>query len=167
MRGCYRANKGREGMSEQYQVEQHQALIKLARFAAANHIWGRSFKRTSLIDPFTQILEALERWPNPEDREYLRGMLKTEISTRIERISPYGIGAERRQAIYQYVDIFFEEVLKREHHDRAQSLLDRARLLKGAYLIFLREALPPRQQKAADENADEMLNEHEDTAVAR
>lgn len=146
-------------MNDQPHVEEHRALQELARFAATHHIWGRSFKRSSLIDPFAQMLEGLERWPNPEDRDYLRGMLKTEISTRIERISPFGVGAERRQAIYRYVDIFFDEVLKREHHNRAPSLLDRARLLKGAYLMFLREALPQGQQKAADSESDEMIDD--------
>jgi CRISPR-associated protein Csc3 len=139
--------------------EQHDAVRRLAEFAAAHRIWGRSFHRSSLLDPFAQILEWLERWPNPDDRDYLRGMLKTEISTRIERISPYGVRAERRQAIYQYVDLFFDEVLKGEHYDRAQSLLDRARLLKGAYLLFLRNALPAAQRKAADDESDELPDE--------
>ncbi len=145
-------------MNDQTSTEQHHAVRELARFAAANRIWGRSFKRTSLLDPFTQLLEGLERWPAPADRDYLRGMLKTEISTRIERISPYGVSRERRQAIYQYVDIFFDVALKREHHDNAQRLLDRARLLNGAYLIFLREALPQRQRDAADSDAEEALD---------
>lgn len=146
-------------MNDQERVEEHHALQELARFAAANHIWGRSFKRSSLIDPFAQLLEGLERWPSREDRNYLRGMLKTEISTRIERISPFGVSAERRQAIYGYVDLFFDEVLMREHHNRAENLLDRARLLKGAYLMFLRAALPAGQQKAADAESDEMIGD--------
>lgn len=141
--------------------EQHDAVRRLAEFAAVHRIRGRSFHRSSLLDPFAQLLESLERWPNPEDRDYLRGMLKTEISTRIERISSYGVSTERRQAIYQYVDLFFDEVLKGEHYDRAQSLLDRARLLRGAYLLFLRNALPTGQRKAADEELDEPPDEDE------
>ena len=141
--------------------EQHDAVRRLAEFAAAHRIWGRSFKRSSLLDPFAQILEWLERWPDAKDRDYLRGMLKTEISTRIERISQFGVSTERRHAIYQYVDLFFDEVLKGEHFDRAQSLLDRARLLKGAYLLFLRNALPTGQRKAADEESDELPDEDE------
>jgi|GEM_PF-1265988 CRISPR-associated protein Csc3 len=149
-------------MSEQHEPrEQHEAVKRLAEFAAANYIWGRSSKRTSLLDPFARILEQLERFPDPRDRDLLRASLKSDISRHIELASRYGVSAERKQAIYQYVDLFFDEVLQREHHDRVQNLLDRSRLLKGAYLLFLRDALPQSLRKAADSESDEPGDEDE------
>lgn len=140
-------------------MTEHAALQELAAFAARNHIQGRSFKRNSILDPFARMLEGLEKWPKLEDRSYLRAMLKDDIGAHIERASPHGIRAERRQAIYEYVDRFFERLLAQEHHDTAQHLLERARLLKGAYLIFFREALPPRQRQATDEGDDTSLDD--------
>lgn len=126
-------------------------LRELATLAAKEHIRGRSFKRSAILTPFTQMLEALERWPKPEDRGYLRAMLKNEVSAHIERAaSPYKLSPQRKQAVYTYVDRFFDLLLDQEHHGNPQHLLDRARLLRGAYLIFFREAVPPRQQAAID-----------------
>lgn len=130
--------------------EAHLVVRDLAALAARSHIRGRSWARSAILDPFTQMMEGLERWPDPKDRDLLRAMLKAEIATRLERISSFGIGAERRQAVERYVDLFFDGLLRREHYDKAPGLLERARLLKGAYLIFFREALPQRQRDAAD-----------------
>jgi CRISPR-associated protein Csc3 len=134
-------------------------LRNLATLAATEHILGRSFKRSSILTPFVQMIEALERWPKPEDRGYLRAMLKDEVSTHIERASPYHLSAKRRQAIYLFVDQFFDHILNQEHHGNAQYLLERARLLKGAYLIFFREALSGREQEAVDEQEESTLEE--------
>lgn len=127
-------------------------LRELATLAARERIQGRSFKRSAILTPFSQMLEALERWPKPEDRGYLRAMLKDEVSAHIERAipPPYNLTPQRKQVIYTYVDCFFDVLLDQEHHGNPQHLLDRARLLKGAYLIFFREAVPPRQQAAID-----------------
>jgi hypothetical protein len=131
-------------------------LRELATLAAREHVQGRSFKRSAILTPFTQMIEALERWPKPEDRGYLRAMLKNEVSAHIERAlpPPYKLTPRRTQAIYTYVDRFFDVLLNQEHHGNAQHLLERARLLKGAYLIFFREAVPPRQQAAIDSAED-------------
>lgn len=129
------------------------ALRELARLAATKHIQGRSFKRNSLLDPFARMLENLEHWPDAKDREYVRAMLKDEVSVHIERASLHGLSRERREAIHVYVDCFFDRLLDGEHHGIAQRLLERERLLKGAYLIFFREAMPASQRIVADDAA--------------
>jgi CRISPR-associated protein Csc3 len=135
-------------------AEMHIALRDLARFAAAKHIRGRSYKRNSILDPFSRMLEGLERYPDKEDRDYLCAMLKEEVSEHIRRASPFGLSAERCQAIYTYVDRFFIDLLDNEHHGNPTALLDRGRLLKPAYLIFFREVLPPKQQQALDNDEE-------------
>ncbi len=137
----------------------HTTLRELAHFAAVKHIQGRSFKRNSILDPFVRMIEGLERYPAEEDRDYLRAMLKEGVSEHIRRASPYGLKADRCQAIYAFVDLFFDELLGKEYHDKATALLDRAQLLKPAYLIFFREAVPPKQQQAIDSDEDSSFEE--------
>lgn len=133
-------------------TEMHTSLQTLAQFAAEKYIRGRSYNRSSILNPFVQMLEGLERFPGTEDREYLCAKLKDDISEHIRRASRYGLGPERRQAIYTYVDCFFSDILDKEHHGNPAALLDRERLLKPAYLLFFREAvLPSQRQKADDE----------------
>lgn len=131
-------------------AEMHTALRDLAHFAATKYIRGRSYKRNSILDPFARMIEGLERYPDKVDRDYLSAMLKEEVSEHIRRASPFGLGPERCQAIYTYVDQFFTELLDKEHNGNPAALLDRERLLKPAYLIFFRAALPPKQQQAVD-----------------
>jgi hypothetical protein len=49
--------------------------------------------------------------------------------------------------VSHYVDLFFDEVLKKAHHNNVNRLLGRERLIRSAYLFYLREALP---RKAAE-----------------
>lgn len=140
-------------------AEMHTALRELAHFAAKSQIRGRSFKRNSILDPFARIIEGLERYPDARDRDYLCAMLKEDVSEHIRRASPYGLGPERCQAIYTYVDRFFSDLLDKEHRGSVADLLDRERLLKPAYLIFFREAISPKQQQAVDSDEEGDLDE--------
>ena len=146
-------------------AEMHAALRDLAHFAAKSYICGRSLKRNSILDPFARIIEGLERYPDKEDRDYLCAMLKEDVSEHIRRASPFGLGTKRRQAIYAYVDRFFVELLDKEHRGNPAVLLDRERLLKPAYLIFFREALPPKQRQAMDSDEEGELDEDPESTI--
>ncbi len=117
-----------------------QALKELATYAATHRIRGRSYKRNSLLKPLDIMLDQLDRCPDPKNLDELE-LVKTGskglILEHIKRVAK----PVREDAIYHYVDIFFEQVLKGAHHGNANRLLQRERLIRSAYLVYLREEL--------------------------
>jgi len=112
----------------------------LATHAARYRIRGRSYKRNSLLKPLDIILAELERCPNTLDEneiEFAKTSSKGLISEHVKRVAR-GVHTED---IYQYVEIFFQEVLDQAHDKNVNKLLQRERSLRSAYIVYLREAL--------------------------
>ena len=129
-----------------------QELRAMAVYAAENRIRGNSFKRNSLLKPLDIILSELDRCPAPDNLNELaliRAGTKEMIFDHLERIAQpgYKVGRTKQEKVSHYVDLFFDEVLKKAHHNNVNRLLGRERLIRSAYLFYLRETLP---RKAAD-----------------
>lgn len=116
------------------------ALQDLATFAASHRIRGRSYKRNSMLKPLDIILNELDRCPNPKDPaeiKLVRTGSKGLIYEHVQRVAK-GV---REDAVYHYVDLFFDQVLEEAHHNNANKLLQRERLIRSAYLVYMRQAL--------------------------
>lgn len=116
------------------------ALQDLATFAASHRIRGRSYKRNSMLKPLDIILNELDRCPNTKDDNEIKLLTagcKGLIYEHVQRVAK-GV---REDAVYHYVDMFFNGVLKEAHHDNANKLLQRERLIRSAYLVYMRQAL--------------------------
>jgi hypothetical protein len=117
-----------------------QALKELATYAATHRIRGRSYKRNSLLKPIDIILDELDRCPNPKDPDEIALVStgsKGLILEHIRRVAK----PVRENTIYDYVDIFFNQVLNGAHHGNVNKLLQRERLIRSAYLVYMRQAL--------------------------
>ncbi len=124
-----------------------QELKELATYAAQNSIRGSTFKRNSLLKPLDIILQELDHCPAPDDRnelELVRAGTKGLIFDHLERIadSEYKPGRTKRDKVNYYVDLFFDGVLDKAHHGKVNRLLNRERLIRSAYLFYVREAIP-------------------------
>lgn len=124
-----------------------QELRAMAVYAAENRIKGRTRKRNSLLKPLDIILSELDRCPapdNPNELALIRAGTKEMIFDHLERIAQpgYKVGRTKQEKVSHYVDLFFDEVLKKAHHNNVNRLLGRERLIRSAYLFYLREALP-------------------------
>lgn len=116
------------------------ALRDLAAFAASHRIRGRSYKRNSMLKPLDIILNELDRCPNTKDDNEIKLLTagcKGLIYEHVQRVAK-GV---REDAVYDYVDMFFYGVLKEAHHNNANKLLQRERLIRSAYLVYMRQAL--------------------------
>jgi CRISPR-associated protein Csc3 len=123
-----------------------QELKALAEYAANNYIRGTSNKRNSLLKPLDIILQELDRCPNPDESnelELVRAGTQGMIFEYLERITGagYKLGSTKQGKVNHYVDLFFDEVLKKAHHGKANRLLTRERLIRSAYLVYYRQAL--------------------------
>ncbi len=127
----------------------------MAVYAAQNRIQGTSRQRNSLLKPLDIILEELDRCPEPDNLneiELIKAGTKRMIFDHLERIADadYKPGRTKQEKINHYVDLFFEEVLKKAHQGNVNKLLNRERLLRSAYLFYFSEALPTRPKTTAN-----------------
>jgi hypothetical protein len=123
-----------------------QELKELAEYAATNGIRGTSLKRNSLLKPLDIILQELDSCLDPDDPnelELVRTGTKGLIFEHIERIAGanYKPGRTKEGKVNHYVDLFFDEVLKKANHSKVNRLLSRERLIRSAYLVYYRQAL--------------------------
>ncbi len=121
-------------------------LKELAEYAATNNIRGTSLKRNSMLKPLDIILDELDRCPDPGDQnelELVRTGAKGLIFEHLERIAGanYKPGRTKESKVNHYVDLFFDGVLKKANHGKANRLLSRERLIRSAYLVYYRQAL--------------------------
>lgn len=133
------------------------ALREMARLAAENHIMGSSFKRNSLLKPLDIILDNLEREPGEEMRDVVMNGSAEQIFEHIRRIakSEYKPGKAKQDIIKDYVSIFFDGVMS-ANGNSVNRVLQREKILRSAYLIYFREALPQKERQQADiEQTDE------------
>src|SRR3989442_7834368 len=126
------------------QEPQELPLKQLAVHAAHHAIKGSSLNRNSLLKPLDIILQELDRCLNPDDEKELaiiRAASKELIFDHMERIAKEGFkpGQTKQTQINTFVDIFFDEVLKRENHSKVNRLLSREKLIRAAYLFWVRQ----------------------------
>lgn len=127
-----------------------QELKNVATYAAQNRIRGTSFKRNSLLKPLDIIMQELDRCPAPDDPnelELIRAGTKELIFDHLDRIASadYKLGQTKREKVNHYVDLFFDDVLGKAHHWKVNRLLNRERLIRSAYLFYVREATPAKE----------------------
>lgn len=116
------------------------ALKDLAKYAAQHRIRGKSYKRNSLLKPLDIILDELDRCPDTKERnelELVRTGSKGLILAHVQRVAK-GV---QEDAVYCYVDLFFDQVLNEAHRKNANKLLQRERLIRSAYLVYMRQAI--------------------------
>jgi len=122
-------------------------LKQLAIYAAQNSIKGSSFKRNSLLKPLDIILQELEQCHNPDDVKgelaTIQAATKELIFAYLERIArgDYAPGKTKQSKVNDYVDLFFKDVLKVDRPGNVNRLLAREKLIRAAYLFWVREAL--------------------------
>jgi hypothetical protein len=156
-----------------------QELKELAEYTATNGIRGTSLKRNSLLKPLDIILQELDRCPNPDDPnelELVRTGTKGLIFEHLERIASadYKPGRTKESKVNHYVDLFFDEVLRKANHGKVNRLLSRERLIRSAYLVYYRQALAEyfvakgkaRDTAEASDKMDESANEEEASPLA-
>lgn len=132
-------------------------LKEVAFYAAEKRIRGRSFKRSSLLKPLDIILTELDRCPDIANVHELALVYRGSQGLLYDHLKRIAKGIHEED-IYHYVDLFFRDVLnidmQKEHDDldaqkhalialkqRTDELLQRERLLRSAYLVYMRQKI--------------------------
>ena len=127
-----------------------QALHQLAETAWGERIRGRTRERNSLIKPFDMILDALKSKSDAFGIDTLKAALVEDIFRHLEVIAAqeYKPGRPKREKVKTYVDLFFSGVLEGSYRSNITRLLTDEKGLRSAYLFYLREQIPLREQQA-------------------
>jgi CRISPR-associated protein Csc3 len=136
---CVPLNRLLESLMPNETTELTKYLKESARLAAEFNLKGSSFKRTSVIEPFTAFLTSIRSVKPHMDLDFVFASLVQKYHTRLDRIRDHVVGETKFEQLKQYYDILrklYEEV----YHARPEKLLSDREDLEAAYLFFWQEA---------------------------
>lgn len=126
-------------------------LREAAQIAAEAKLWGSSYERTSLIEPFAAFISEIRSQKSHMPLDVIFAALVQNYHKRLDRIREHGVGLNKFEKLKHYYD-----VLRRLYEDvyqaRPDKLLTDQKTLEAAYLFFLEEARQQLRSKSEDEN---------------
>ena len=115
-------------------------LRAAAQIAAEAKLWGSSAeKRTSLVEPFGELMVAARAQKAYMDLDFMFAALVQKYHTRLDRIRENGVGLPKLESLKKYYSTLrklYEEV----YQGRPEKILGDQKNLEAAYLFFLEEA---------------------------
>lgn len=122
-------------------------LQRLANIAWQNGLRGRSLEKSSLLFPLGEVFQKLGHPGGAADRGALMAAATMDIFDHLSRIAEeqYKPGRKKWEASKAFVDAFFEGVLDGAYSGNVRKLLSDEKLLRSAYLFYLREQIPRKE----------------------
>jgi CRISPR-associated protein Csc3 len=115
-------------------------LKAAAQIAAEAKLWGSSARnRSSLIEPFAELMTAARAQKEYMDLDFMFAALVQKYHTRLDRIRENGVGLPKLEYLKKYYSTLrklYEEV----YQGRPEKILGDQKNLEAAYLFFLEEA---------------------------
>jgi len=128
-----------------------QVLKRLAGIAWESGLRGRSLKKNALMAPLDEIFKKLSLQSEAADLELLRAAVTEDIFEHLQRIADaeYKPGKRKWQATQEFVNVFFDEVYKGVYGGKLQKLLADEKLIRSAYMFYIREEIPRKSEEEA------------------
>ena len=129
-----------------------EALQHLAEIAWEGGLRGRSLKKNSLMAPLDEIFKKLGHHSEAADMEALRAATIEDIFEHLERIADqrYRPGQKKWQATRAFVNGFFEDIYEGVYAGKLRKLLADEKLLRSAYMFYVREQIPRKSAETED-----------------
>lgn len=117
-------------------------LAHVAEIARNNRIWGRSFKKSSILFPVADVFDKLKQAGRTADREALRAATVSDIFDHLDRIADaqYKPGKTKREAVKSFVNGWYDGILGEVYKGDLRRLLSDEKLIRSAYLFYFNEA---------------------------
>lgn len=126
----------------------------LAEIAWTGGLRGRSLRKNSLIMPLHEIFTKLNNRSEEADIHLLRAAVVEDIFEHLERIADaYRPGRRKWQATEAFVDQFFDNVFGTVYRGRLRKLLGDEKLLRSAYLFYVREQITAKETVPEESDA--------------
>lgn len=121
-------------------------LQKLAEIAWSGGLRGRSLRKNSLMMPLDEIFSKLNSRSEEADIDLLRAAIIEDIFEHMERIADqYRPGRTKWEATEAFVNGFFDNVYQGIYGGKMRKLLADEKLLRSAYLFYVREQIPSKK----------------------
>lgn len=132
-----------------------EALQRLAEIAWQNGLRGRSLAKSSLLFPLDEVLQKLSHPSGAADRAALIAAATEDIFDHLSRISEeqYKPGRKKWEASKAFVDTFFNDVLDGVYAGNVRKLLADEKLLRSAFLFYVREQIPHKEVSEEEEES--------------
>ena len=113
-------------------------LQQLAEIAWKDGLRGRSLQRSSLLYPVNEIFAKLSQSGGHVDRQALRAAAVQDIFDHLYRIADdrFKPGKKKWEAIKQFVDIWFDDVLEGTYGGSMRKLLTDEKLKTGDQVLW-------------------------------
>ena len=133
-------------------------LQHLAEIAWKNGLRGRSLEKSSLLYPVGEVFAKLNQSSGHVDREALKAAAIQDIFDHLCRIADdrYKPGKTKSEATKQFVNIWFDDVLDGVYGGNLRKLLGDEKLIRSAFLFYVREQIPRKKQEEVEEDALEL-----------
>lgn len=140
-------NKGGKFMTE---LSQH--LQKLAEIAWQGGLRGKTLKKNSLMTPLDHVFVKFNQRSQAFDNEALKAVIVEDIFEYLERIADEQYTPGRRKMNYanEFVNLFFDQVYHGVYQGNRTRLLADEKLLRSAFMFYMRQQIPTKQQESED-----------------
>jgi len=131
-------------------------LRRLAEIAWKNGIRGRSLEKSALLYPVSEVFAKLGHSSAHVDREALKAATVQDIFDHLQRIADdrYKPGRKKWEATRQFVDVWFDDVLGGVYGGNLRKLLADEKLIRSAFLFYVREQIPRKRKDVAAEQPE-------------
>lgn len=121
-------------------------LQRLAHIAWENRLIGKTFAKHSLMTAMDEVFRkiGLQSKAAEGDVDFLKAVTAQDIFDYLDRIADqrYKPGARKREAIKEFVDTFYTGIYTGVYNNSTARLLGDEKLLRSAYLFYIREQIP-------------------------
>jgi CRISPR-associated protein Csc3 len=128
-------------------------LQRLAEIAWKDGLRGRSLEKSALLYPVSEVFAKLSHSGGHMDRDALKAAAVQDIFDHLYRIADdrYKPGRKKWEATKQFVDVWFDDVLEGVYGGNLRKLLADEKLIRSAFLFYVRGQIPSKQNQATKE----------------
>ncbi|HYN87172.1 MAG TPA: hypothetical protein VER55_01520, partial [Ardenticatenaceae bacterium] len=138
-------------------------LQELAALAWRAGLRGRSLEKNSLMTPLDEVLRKLTHASDAFDEPALRAAIVEDIFEYLQRVAGerYRPGRTKFDACQGFVDTFFTGILQDVYGGNRRRLLADEKLLRSAFLFYIRQQIPRKEAEEGEPAGDEATLETE------
>lgn len=143
-------------------------LMRLAQIAWQNGLRGRSLEKSSLLFPLDDVLQKIGQMGGAADVETLKSAAVQDIFDHLTRIADerYKPGRKKWEAVKQFVNGWFDDVLGSVYGGNPRKLLNDGKLLRSAFHFYVREQIVAKTPAGQDDLAIPEASPEDDVSGA-
>ena len=141
-----------------FMTQLNEVLERLAALAWQGRLRGDSLERSSLLFPYNEVMQKLAQSGGALDLAVLKAAAAEDIYAHLNRLAKRKqafAGQKTREACIAFTEGWFVDVLQGVYGGNARRLMADEKLLRSAFLFYLRNQIPRKPKEAGTNAKDE------------